>query len=171
MKELDNMKENILLKYKKAIERMGKFGQLFVEYEGCPRGPMGRLCCNTIQEEALAMDMLTDIDGGKWRPINEEVLQEIISKLNKRKENNIMNTAEMWIKGQEDGMCYETIEQGPDAFTLYYQKDKGLFDDDGVRCGPETWNYLDDLMNEQWRLRTMTKSEAEAKFNIKIVGE
>lgn len=89
----------------------------------------------------------------------------------KRKENNIMNTAEMWIKAQEDGMCYETIEQGPDAFTLYYQKDKGLFDDDGVRCGPEIWNYFDDLMNEQWRLRTMTKSEAEAKFNIKIVGE
>lgn len=89
----------------------------------------------------------------------------------KRKENNIMNTAEMWIKAQEDGMCYETIEQGPDAFTLYYQKDKGLFDNDGVRCGPETWNYLDDLMNEQWKLRTMTKSEAEARFNIKIVGE
>lgn len=82
-----------------------------------------------------------------------------------------MNTAEMWIKAQEDGMCYETIEQGPDAFTLYYQKDKGLFDDDGARCGPDIWNYFDDLMNEQWQLRTMTKSEAEAKFNIKIIGD
>ena len=25
------------LKYQDAIARMGKFGQLFVEYEGCPR--------------------------------------------------------------------------------------------------------------------------------------
>ena len=47
----------------------------------------------------------------------------------KRKENKNMNTAEMWLKSQEDGMCYETIEQGPDAVSLYYQKDKGLFDD------------------------------------------
>lgn len=89
----------------------------------------------------------------------------------KRKEGKHVNTAEMWIKAQEDGMCYETVEQGPDAVTLYYQKDKGLFDNYNMRCGPDMWNYFDDLMNEQWRLRTMTKSEAEAKFNIKIVGD
>lgn len=89
----------------------------------------------------------------------------------KRKENKSMNSAEMWIKAQENGMCYETVEQGPDNVTLYYQKDKGLFDDDSMRCGPDMWNYFDDLMNEQWRLRTMTKSEAEAKFNIKIVED
>ena len=87
----------------------------------------------------------------------------------KRKEKKMMNTAEMWLKAQEDGMCYETVEQGPDTVILYYQKDKGLFDEDGMRCGPDMWNYFDDLMNEQWRLRTMTKSEAEAKFNIKII--
>ena len=82
-----------------------------------------------------------------------------------------MNTAEMWTKAQEDGMCYETTEQGPDNIILYYQRDRGLFDEDNVRCGPEMWNYFNDLMNEQWRLRTMTKSEAEAKFNIKIVDD
>lgn len=82
-----------------------------------------------------------------------------------------MKTAEMWIKAQKDGMCYVTVEQGPDAVALCYQKDKGLFDDDGIRCGPDMWDYFDDLMNEQWRLRAMTKSEAEAKFNIKIVGD
>lgn len=87
----------------------------------------------------------------------------------KRKENRGMNTTEMWTKAQEDKMCYETISQEPNL--LYYQKDKGLFDEEGMRCGPELWNYFDDLMNEQWRLRTMTKSEAEAKFNIKIVGD
>lgn len=56
-------------------------------------------------------------------------------------------------------------------FYTIKQKDKGLFDVDGMSCSPEMWNYFDDLMNEQWRLRTMTKSEAEAKFNIKIVGD
>lgn len=89
----------------------------------------------------------------------------------KRKEGKTLNTAEMWLKAQKDGMCYEAVEQGPDTVILYYQKDKGLFDEDGMRCGPEIWNYFDDLMNEQWRLRTMTKAEAEAKFNIKIVGD
>lgn len=166
MKESDNMKENILLKYKKAIERMGKFGQLFVEYEGCPRGAMGRLCCNTIQEEALAMDMLIDVDGGKWRPINEEVLQEIISKLNERKENNIMNTAEMWIKAQEDGKTYYCCD-------VKYQKDIGLVEIVTEEPWPlDAWTSLDKLMKEEWeQYQTMTKSEAEAKFNIKIVGE
>ena len=89
----------------------------------------------------------------------------------KRKEKKTMNTAEMWTKAQENGMCYETTEQGPDNIILYYQRDRGLFDEDNMRCGPEMWNYFNDLMNEQWRLRTMTKSEAEAKFNIKIVGD
>lgn len=87
----------------------------------------------------------------------------------KRKESKSMDTAEMWIKAKENGMCYETVEQGPDAVTLYYQKDKGLFDEDSMRCDPNMWNYFDDLMNEQWRLRTMTKSEAEEMFHIKII--
>lgn len=69
-----------LLKYKTAIDRMGQFGQLFVEYEGCPRGAMGRMCDATIQEEALAMDMLTDVDMGRWRPVNEDVLQDLLRK-------------------------------------------------------------------------------------------
>lgn len=69
-----------LLRYKEAIDRMGQFGQLFVEYEGCPRGAMGRMCDATIQEEALAMDMLTDVDMGRWRPVNEDVLQDLLRK-------------------------------------------------------------------------------------------
>lgn len=89
----------------------------------------------------------------------------------KRKENKIMNTTEMWLKAQEDGCCYETTYKGEDYITLYYQKDKGLFDDDQYPCKPDMWENFDELMNEQWQLRTMTKSEAEAKFNIKIVGD
>lgn len=30
-------------KYKDAIERQGAFGNLFVQYMGCPRGPVGRM--------------------------------------------------------------------------------------------------------------------------------
>ena len=38
------------------------------------------MCDATIQEEALAMDMLTDVDMGRWRPVNEDVLQELLRK-------------------------------------------------------------------------------------------
>lgn len=89
----------------------------------------------------------------------------------KRKESKSMNTAEMWIKAQEDSMCYETVEQGPDGTILYYQKDKGLFDENNMHCTPYIWNYFNDLMNEQWRIRTITKSEAEKRLNIKIIGD
>lgn len=88
-----------------------------------------------------------------------------------RKESKTMNTAEMWIKAQEDSMCYETVEQGHDGTILYYQKDKGLFDENNMQCTPYIWNYFNDLMNEQWRIRTITKSEAEKRFNIKIIGD
>lgn len=89
----------------------------------------------------------------------------------KRKENKSMNTAEMWIKAQEDGCCYEAINYNDRQEAVLYQKDKGFFDEDGFGIDIQTWAYLDDLMSEQWRLRTMTKSEAETKFNIKIVGD
>lgn len=88
-----------------------------------------------------------------------------------RKENKSMNTAEMWIKAQEDGYCYEAINYNERQEVVLYQKDKGFFDEDGFGIDIHTWAYLDDLMNEQWRLRTMTKSEAEIKFNIKIVDD
>lgn len=90
----------------------------------------------------------------------------------KRKENKTMNTAEMWLKAQEDGMCYEIVNQENDnnsITSLYYQKDKGLFNSNDDLYGYELWEYFDDAMNEQWQLRTMTKSEAEAKSNIKII--
>lgn len=84
-----------------------------------------------------------------------------------------MNTAEMWLKAIQDGHVYETVPKNENDFILYYQKDKGLFDEDNYPCGPETWNYFDDLMKDQWKQsnNVLTKSEAEAKFNIKIIGD
>ena len=88
-----------------------------------------------------------------------------------KKTDETMNTAEMQIKAQEDGMCYEAINYNDRQGIVLYQKDKGFFDENEFGIDIRTWAYLDDLMNEQWQLRTMTKSEAESKFNIKIVGD
>lgn len=76
------MKED-LTKYRKAIERMGEFGQLFIDYIGCPRGGPGRECA-PLTEELLSMPVLTDVDGGRWRPVNEDALQEAIALLKER---------------------------------------------------------------------------------------
>ena len=80
-----------------------------------------------------------------------------------------MNTAEMWIEAQKDECCYEAIMSQSTNEELFYQKDKGLFDGDGYEFVLDDTRTFDELMNIKWRLRTMTKSEAEAKFNIKIV--
>ena len=45
--------------YKAAMERLGKFGKLFLDYKGCPRGATGRLCA-PLEDEVLSMDVLTE---------------------------------------------------------------------------------------------------------------
>lgn len=89
----------------------------------------------------------------------------------KRKEKKTMNTAEMWLKAQEDGMCYEAIMSQSTNEELFYQKNRGLFDGDGYEFMLDNTGSFDELMDIEWRLRTMTKSEAEVRFNIKIVGD
>lgn len=83
-----------------------------------------------------------------------------------RKESKTMNTAEMWIKAQEDGKSYYCGD-------VEYQKDIGLVEIGTQERWPlNAWTSLDKLMEEEWeQYQTMTKSEAEAKFNIKIVGD
>lgn len=83
-----------------------------------------------------------------------------------RKESKSMNTAEMWIKAQEDGKSYYCGD-------VEYQKDIGLVEIGTQERWPlNAWTSLDKLMEEEWeQYQTMTKSEAEAKFNIKIVGD
>ena len=76
-------------KYRRAIERMGRFGELFVEYKGDPRGPMGRAGGMSISEEAQTMPVITDVDGGRWRPVQEEVLQDLLKQLGYWKERSI----------------------------------------------------------------------------------
>lgn len=66
-----------------VLERLGEFGQLFIDYVGCPRGAMGRQCA-PLTEELLSMPVITDVDGGRWRPVNEDALQEAIALLKER---------------------------------------------------------------------------------------
>ena len=77
----------------------------------------------------------------------------------------------MWIKAQEDGYCYEMITPQSSNDEVFYQKDVGLFDKNNYPITLDNFEKFDDFMKEQWRLRIMTKSEAEAKFNIKIVDD
>ena len=65
--------------YKDVIDRMGSFGRLFVPYKGDPRGPIGRAGSSTLEEEAVIMSVLTHVDGGKWRPVKEDVLRDLFS--------------------------------------------------------------------------------------------
>lgn len=66
-----------------VLERLGEFGQLFIDYVGCPRGAMGRQGA-PLTEELLSMPVITDVDGGRWRPVNEEALQEAIALLKEK---------------------------------------------------------------------------------------
>lgn len=60
-----------------AFNRLGEFGKLFFEGNGCPRGQMGRACC-PIEEEVMGMKPIRDIDGGEWIPVNAEALRELV---------------------------------------------------------------------------------------------
>lgn len=68
-----------------ALNRMGEFGKLFMDYEGCPRGAMGRAAM-PIEEEVLAMKPITDVDGGRWVPVNADALHELVEKYKQMEE-------------------------------------------------------------------------------------
>ena len=81
-----------------------------------------------------------------------------------------MNTAEMWLKAQEDGKTYIVKQK-----TLAYSKERGLF----YVTDLTSYNYLkdfknwkfDQLLSLEWTEMSetiMTKAEAEKKFGIRI---
>ncbi len=83
LERMERTMNDDLIKYRNAIERMGEFGQLFIDYVGCPRGAMGRQGA-PLTEDLLSMPVLTDVDGGQWRPVNEDALQEAIALLKEK---------------------------------------------------------------------------------------
>ena len=76
-----------------------------------------------------------------------------------------LNTAEMWLKAQEDGKTYIVKQQ-----TLCYSKQRGLFH--ATNCHSNFNNFtLDKFLSLEWTEMSetiMTKAEAEKKFGIRI---
>lgn len=62
------------------LDRLGDFGKLFMDYEGCPRGAMGRMGGVPIEKEVLYMKPITDVDGGRWIPVNADALHDLVKK-------------------------------------------------------------------------------------------
>ena len=89
-----------------------------------------------------------------------------------------LNTAEMWLKAQNDGKTYRSGD-------VLYSKKTGLID---MAIPDRAWGVtawaankddiegqkheLDDLMNEKWveyNMPTMTREKAEALLGVKII--
>lgn len=70
----------------KAIQRLGNFGKLFLDYSGCPRGPMGEPGASTVEEWATIMEPIQDVDGGWWRPVPEKAVQKMLSEMKSLKQ-------------------------------------------------------------------------------------
>lgn len=81
------------------VERLGKIGKLFLPYEGCPRGHVGRMGAPaTLEEEALYWGVITDVDGGRWVPVVEDVMHELIEKANAAD----TNVGGKWIRVEDE---------------------------------------------------------------------
>ena len=78
-----------------------------------------------------------------------------------------MNTAEMWLKAQEDGKTYI-------CNSVLYNKKTGFISATELKPRPiNAFDSIDTLMEAQWSLHQveiMTKTEAEKKYGIRIVG-
>ena len=87
-----------------AMTRLGKFGKLFVDYNGCTRGPMGRMAGVSLVDEALSMPEIVDVDGGKWIPVQADVLRGLCEQ-----------SKTHWISVKErlpKALCIEGTERG-----------------------------------------------------------
>ena len=77
-----------------------------------------------------------------------------------------MNTAEMWLKAQEDGKTYI-------CNSVLYNKKTGFISATSLDPWPiSAFDSIDTLMEAQWSLHQveiMTKAEAEKKYGIRIV--
>ena len=79
-----------------------------------------------------------------------------------------MNTAEMWLKAQEDGKTYYS----KDADALY-SKEFGLVEERDISLKVSMGDFptFEHLMRSEWEeVKVMTKAEAEKKYGIRIVG-
>ncbi len=96
----------------------------------------------------------------------------------RKKGEKKMNTAEMWVKAQEDGQIYISSDMAYSKFHGWvsvadFNEPCGLAAFTDFSGDSENAKYeLDDIMNLEWvkyDKPVMTRSEAEEKFNVKIV--
>lgn len=117
-----------LAEIQNAMDRLGKFGRLFADYGGCPRGPMGRMGGVSLVEEALSMPEIVDVDGGRWIPVQADVLRELCEQSKSR-----------WIS------VNERLPNGwimVDETTNYREPEEYIVFIDGAVC-PTTAYYID----------------------------
>lgn len=114
----------------------------------------------------------------RWSAVTVAAIQIFAHSIPKKRKPKKLNTAEMWLKAQENGKQYR-------AKDVLYSKATGLVKTDNFK---HPWSIMawvrfntdkdavrheiDELMNEQWeevKIPTMTKAEAEAKLGVKIV--
>lgn len=80
----------------------------------------------------------------------------------------MLNTAEMWLKAQEDGKTY--YSKKADAL---YSKEFGLVEEEDIsqKVSMDDFPTFEYLMQSEWEeVKAMSKAEAEKKYGIKIVG-
>lgn len=106
-----------LLKAADALERLGPFGRLLVQYCGDPRGPAGRSGL-PIEQEVLMQKPIEDVDGGKWIPVNAGALQELAEAYKKLLANGT-NVPAKWISTKDRlPECEPGAEVGNITFRL-----------------------------------------------------
>lgn len=121
-------------------------------YHGYPMKKVKQICNGTKEREGCSCDG----DESKCNFYPE-----------KRKEKK-MTTIDMVIQATKDGKTYK-------ADDMRYNSKLGFHDIKGRKWNGDAFTYVNEIFSiDKWQLKPdneMTKSEAEAKFNIKIVGD
>ena len=86
----------------------------------------------------------------------------------RKKAEKLLNTAEMWLKAQEDGKIY--YSEKADAL---YSKEFGLVEEEDISQKVSMGDFptFEHLMQSEWEeVKVMSKAEVEKKFGIRIVS-
>lgn len=110
------------------LDRLGDFGKLFMDYKGCPRGAMGRMGGVPIEEEVLYMKPITDVDGGRWIPVNADALHELVKKYASLRDS----AAQPVVINMNEKVKVKLTDHGKD---IYYHQYDELNERIKCRCG------------------------------------
>ena len=97
---------------------------------------------------------------------NEAMCDFYPEKREKANKEKKMNTAEMWLKAQENGKIYRNKD-------VSYSKETGFINFwDGTKWPVTCVNDIEKIFFwDDWEeVKTMTKAQAEKKLGVKIVG-